>query len=93
MRFVTTAPSLDSVNADPNAAPVYTTKPGSIIVPGLSGTAETIAVFIGVSYVLVRCACSHPLVWMEEATCVGRFKLNRRSALFLERCGDTCTTK
>lgn len=38
--------SVDSIEIVSGDVPVYETKPGSIIVPGLSGTMETIRIFI-----------------------------------------------
>ena len=37
----------DSVNMTSSTVPVYETKPGSIIVPGLSGMVLTILVLVG----------------------------------------------
>ena len=37
----------DSVNITSSTVPVYETKPGSIIVPGLSGTVLTTLVLVG----------------------------------------------
>jgi hypothetical protein len=38
--------SVDSIDIASDTVPVYETKPGSIIVPGLSGILETIPVFV-----------------------------------------------
>ena len=75
------APSTDSVNITSSAVPVYETKPGSIIVPGLSGTTETAPVFI--CQPLTRRSCPHPRLWMEDATCARRFGFYRRSTCVL----------
>jgi len=44
---VTMVRSADSIEIASGTVPVYETKPGSIVVPGLSGMVETIPVFIG----------------------------------------------
>ena len=46
VRLVTIVRSADSIEIASDTVPVYETKPGSIILPGLSGIAETIPVFI-----------------------------------------------
>ena len=38
--------SADSVDVASGIVPVYETKPGSIVVPGLSGMVKTIAAFV-----------------------------------------------